>query len=109
MEQIKKYLIGLKKIQKIERDNMKNNREKTVIRTSVISIIGNIILAGFKAAVGLIANSVAIISDAINNLSDALSSIITIFVLSIWLLLFVFWLLLFIVLITSKLILDNKV
>lgn len=78
MEQIKKYLIGLKKIQKIERDNMKNNREKTVIRTSVISIIGNIILAGFKAAVGLIANSVAIISDAINNLSDALSSIITI-------------------------------
>ncbi len=57
---------------------MKNNREKTVIRTSVISIIGNIILVGFKAAVGLIANSVAIISDAINNLSDALSSIITI-------------------------------
>ena len=57
---------------------MKNNREKTVIKTSIISIISNIILAGFKAFVGLLANSIAIISDAVNNLSDALSSIITI-------------------------------
>ena len=57
---------------------MKDNREKIVIRTSVISIISNIILAGFKAFVGLVANSIAIVSDAINNLSDALSSIITI-------------------------------
>lgn len=57
---------------------MNNNREKVVIRTSVISIISNIILAGFKAFVGLLANSIAIISDAGNNLSDALSSIITI-------------------------------
>ena len=57
---------------------MNNNREKTVIKTSIISIISNIVLAGFKAFVGLLANSIAIISDAINNLSDALSSIITI-------------------------------
>ena len=57
---------------------MNNNREKTVIKTSLISIISNIILAGFKASVGLLANSIAIISDAVNNLSDALSSIITI-------------------------------
>lgn len=57
---------------------MKDNREKVVIRTSIISIISNIILAGFKAFVGLLANSIAIISDAVNNLSDALSSIITI-------------------------------
>lgn len=57
---------------------MKNRREKTVIKTSIISIIANIILAGFKAFVGLLANSIAIISDAVNNLSDALSSIITI-------------------------------
>ena len=54
------------------------NREKAVIRTSIISILSNIVLAGFKAFVGLLANSIAIISDAINNLSDALSSIITI-------------------------------
>ena len=57
---------------------MKDNREKAVIITSIISIISNIILAGFKAFVGLLANSIAIISDAVNNLSDALSSIITI-------------------------------
>ena len=57
---------------------MKDNREKVVVRTSIISIISNIILAGFKAFVGLLANSIAIVSDAVNNLSDALSSIITI-------------------------------
>ena len=57
---------------------MKSKREKVVIKTSIISIISNIVLAGFKASVGIIANSIAIISDAVNNLSDALSSIITI-------------------------------
>ena len=57
---------------------MKENREKIVVRTSIISIVSNIVLAGFKAFVGLLSNSIAIISDAINNLSDALSSIITI-------------------------------
>ena len=57
---------------------MKNDREKTVIKTSIISILANIVLAGFKAFVGLLANSIAIVSDAVNNLSDALSSIITI-------------------------------
>ncbi len=54
------------------------NREKTIIKTSIIGIIGNIILVGFKALVGFIAGSVSIIMDAINNLTDALSSVITI-------------------------------
>ena len=57
---------------------MKDEREKIVIRTSILSILANIILAGFKAFIGIISNSIAIISDAVNNLSDALSSIITI-------------------------------
>ncbi len=57
---------------------MNQNREIVVIKTSIISILSNILLAGFKAFVGLLANSIAIISDAVNNLSDALSSIITI-------------------------------
>ena len=57
---------------------VQNNREKIVIRTSFLSICANLVLVGFKAAVGLLSNSIAIISDAINNLSDALSSIITI-------------------------------
>ena len=54
------------------------SREKTIVRTSVVGILTNILLVGFKAAVGLISNSIAIILDAVNNLSDALSSVVTI-------------------------------
>ena len=54
------------------------NRKKIVVRTSLISIIANLVLSGCKAIVGILSNSIAIISDAINNLSDALSGIITI-------------------------------
>ena len=54
------------------------NREKTIVRTSIIGIIANVLLAAFKAAVGLISNSIAVTLDAVNNLSDALSSVITI-------------------------------
>ena len=54
------------------------NRSAQIIRTSVIGIIANVLLAAFKAAVGVIASSVAIVMDAVNNLSDALSSVITI-------------------------------
>ncbi len=54
------------------------NRQKVIIRTSVIGILANVLLAGFKAAVGLLSNSIAIVLDAVNNLSDALSSVITI-------------------------------
>lgn len=54
------------------------NREKIIVRTSVIGIITNVLLAAFKAAVGLLSNSIAVVLDAVNNLSDAMSSIITI-------------------------------
>ena len=54
------------------------NREKTIIRTSIIGIIANVFLAGFKAAVGFMTNSIAIVLDAVNNISDAGSSLITI-------------------------------
>ncbi|MBR3298118.1 MAG: cation transporter [Clostridia bacterium] len=54
------------------------NREKTIVRTSVIGIITNLFLVGFKAFVGLVSNSIAVILDAVNNLSDALSSVVTI-------------------------------
>ena len=55
-----------------------DKRETTIIRTSIIGIIGNIFLVGFKAAIGFIAGSISIVVDALNNLTDALSSIITI-------------------------------
>ncbi|MBR0224228.1 MAG: hypothetical protein IJL93_08145, partial [Bacteroidales bacterium] len=43
------------------------NRNSQIIRTSWIGIVANVFLAGFKAAVGLLANSVAIVMDAVNN------------------------------------------
>ena len=54
------------------------NREKRIVRTSIIGIVANLFLVAGKALIGVLAHSVAIISDAINNLSDSLSSIITI-------------------------------
>ena len=54
------------------------DREKTIVRTSIVGILTNLLLVGFKATVGLISNSIAIILDAVNNLSDALSSVVTI-------------------------------
>ena len=54
------------------------NRSAEIIRTSVVGIVANVLLAAFKALVGLLANSIAIVMDAVNNLSDALSSVITI-------------------------------
>ena len=54
------------------------NREKTIVRTSVIGILANVLLAAFKAGVGFFTNSIAITLDAVNNLTDALSSVITI-------------------------------
>lgn len=54
------------------------DRSSQIIRTSWVGIIANVLLAAFKAVVGLLASSVAIVMDAVNNLSDALSSVITI-------------------------------
>ena len=54
------------------------DRSGRIIRTSIIGIAANVLLAAFKATVGLLASSVAIVMDAVNNLSDALSSVITI-------------------------------
>ena len=54
------------------------SRDKIIARTSLLGIFANLVLVGFKATVGIIANSIAVILDALNNLSDALSSLITI-------------------------------
>ena len=59
-------------------ESLTENREKTIVRTSIIGIVTNLFLVGFKAFVGLVSNSIAVILDAVNNLSDALSSVVTI-------------------------------
>ncbi|MDD6550435.1 MAG: cation diffusion facilitator family transporter [Lachnospiraceae bacterium] len=54
------------------------DRDKQIVRTSVIGILANVFLAAFKAVIGMISGSIAITLDAVNNLSDAASSVITI-------------------------------
>ena len=53
-------------------------RDQIIVRTSIIGILANVFLAGFKAVVGAVSGSIAVVLDAVNNLSDALSSVITI-------------------------------
>ena len=59
-------------------ETIEMSRDKVIIRTSIIGILTNVLLAAFKAGVGIVSHSIAVILDAVNNLSDALSSIITI-------------------------------
>ncbi|MDD6133655.1 MAG: hypothetical protein PUB49_02935 [Selenomonadaceae bacterium] len=54
----------------------KADRDNIIIRTSAIGILTNVLLAAFKAVIGIAANSIAVTLDAANNLSDALSSVI---------------------------------
>ena len=55
-----------------------SDRNKIIIRTSIIGILTNVFLAGFKALVGLLSHSISVTLDAVNNFSDAVSSIVTI-------------------------------
>ena len=66
------------KEQTVNFDTLTQSRENAIVKTSVIGIITNVFLAGFKAAVGIISNSIAVTLDAVNNLSDALSSVVTV-------------------------------
>ena len=61
--------------------NMKvltENREKAIVKTSIIGVVVNIFLAIFKVVIGITSRSIAVTLDAVNNISDALSSVITI-------------------------------
>ena len=54
------------------------SREQTIVRTGVIGIIANVLLASFKALIGIAVHSTAMVLDAVNNFSDVLSSLVTI-------------------------------
>ena len=54
------------------------DRNKIIIKYSILGIVVNIFLVIFKAIIGLITNSIAVILDAVNNLGDTLSSIVVI-------------------------------
>ena len=54
------------------------SREKTIVRTGVIGIAANVLLASFKALIDIAVHSTAMVLDAVNNFSDVLSSLVTI-------------------------------
>ena len=54
------------------------DRNKKIIKTSILGILTNILLVAFKATIGLLVNSIAITLDALNNLTDVISSVVTI-------------------------------
>ena len=54
------------------------NRGKIIVRTGMIGILANLLLAAFKVTIGFFSNSISVMLDGINNLSDAFSSVITI-------------------------------
>ena len=56
---------------------MKDDRENKIVRTTLLGIVLNLIIAAIKVAIGLISHSVAIISDGANNATDTLSSFVT--------------------------------
>ena len=59
-------------------NNEQIERNKKVIKVSIVGIIANIFLAIFKAVIGIMTGSIAIVLDAVNNTSDVASSVITI-------------------------------
>lgn len=65
---------------KLEKTNKTTSRpvdEKAIIRNlSLVSVIGNTVLSGFKMFAGIAGNSGAMISDSIHSFSDVLTTLI---------------------------------
>ena len=47
-------------------EKIKENRDRVIIKTSILGIAANLFLSGIKAIFGLMSNSIAIILDAVN-------------------------------------------
>lgn len=54
------------------------NAHALAMRVSIISIVSNVVLSGFKLLAGILANSSAMISDSIHSASDVLTTFIVI-------------------------------
>lgn len=64
-------------IRSTTRQEGQGSRDAQIARASTVSIAVNVVLAAFKAVVGLATGSMAVVVDGVNSLSDAVSSIIT--------------------------------
>ncbi|MDR1645964.1 MAG: cation diffusion facilitator family transporter [Tannerellaceae bacterium] len=56
-----------------------NERERTLIRTSWISTVGNTVLSAAKIVAGLLSGSLAVVSDGIDSATDVVISVVMIF------------------------------
>ncbi len=57
----------------------KDSREKILVRTSLISVIGNAILSLSKIVIGIIGGSMAVLGDGIDSATDVVISLVTLF------------------------------
>ncbi len=57
----------------------KDTREKILVRTSLISVIGNAILSLSKIVIGIIGGSMAVLGDGIDSATDVVISLVTLF------------------------------
>ncbi len=60
------------------RENKAKTNEQIAVKISVVSGVGNIVLAAFKLFAGIFGRSAAMVSDAIHSLSDVFSSMVVI-------------------------------
>ena len=60
------------------REKKTKTNEQIAIKISVVSGVGNIVLAAFKLFAGIFGSSAAMVSDAIHSLSDVFSSMVVI-------------------------------
>lgn len=54
------------------------NREKEIVKTSLLGIFTNVALVAIKVIVGIFSLSISLILDGVNNLTDVVSSVVTI-------------------------------
>lgn len=54
------------------------SREKQVVRTGTINVVGNLLLAILKFVLGAVTQSIAITLDGVNSLTDSFTSVLTI-------------------------------
>lgn len=62
-----------------KQQNMTARRERTILRASWVSTVGNAVLSLMKIAVGLISGSLAVMGDGIDSATDVIISVVMIF------------------------------
>ena len=55
-----------------------DTREGVVMATSILGVLANLLVAGAKVGIGVLASSIAIVSEGVNNAADAVTSVLTI-------------------------------